>query len=425
MMKGIHSNGTFVIIALVLAVLLAANATMGFVLTGQSSAAMKVLLQTRMLDVSNTAADMLDGDKLKALKAEDKGTPDYQRVNDTLKYFQDNVDLEYIYCIQPLGDKKFVFSVDPTIEDPGEFGAPIVYTDALYRASLGTAAVDEEPYYDAWGSFYSAYSPVFGSDGQVAGIVAVDFSAKWYDEEIARQTHTIYICMGISVSVCVILVLIATSRLRRRLRDMTKDLDELAHDVDEITWEMADIRTHGGLQESMPVEEDNLGSLNERLKAVKAGLHRYWKNVSSKANSILTILSSDYRSVHYLNLDTDEGTCYKSVGQDCGWVPGQGFPFTETMETYARLFVVKEDREEFLEFMRPESIRRALKENGLITHLYMVRRDELEFYEMVRIAGLKDVENRGGYRVHSVGVGFTDLDEEASKALAHIRKSAR
>ena len=60
-------------------------------------------------------------------------------------------------------DKEFVFSVDPTIEDPGEFGSPVMYTDALYKAANGTAAIDEEPYSDAWGKIYSAYSPVFDS----------------------------------------------------------------------------------------------------------------------------------------------------------------------------------------------------------------------------------------------------------------------
>ena len=46
----------------------------------------------------------------------------------------------------------------------------LVYTDALYEASKGYAAADNKQYEDAWGTFYSAYSPVFDSDGKVAGI---------------------------------------------------------------------------------------------------------------------------------------------------------------------------------------------------------------------------------------------------------------
>ena len=208
-------DNTALLIAIVSSFLLALNAVLGFVLTNQSKAAMKS---------ANTAAAMLNGDELKALRAEDKDTPAYRRINDTLTYFQDNIDLDYIYCIQAVGEKEFVFSVDPTVEDPGVFGSPIVYTEALYKASKGTPAVDDESYADAWGSFYSAYSPVFDSEGNVAGIVAVDFSASWYDAQIDKQMQTIIICMAVSLLLCVLLVLFVTRHLRQRVNDMTKDL---------------------------------------------------------------------------------------------------------------------------------------------------------------------------------------------------------
>ena len=206
--------------------MLAVNAVLGFVLSTQSKTAMKTLIQNRMLDIANTSADMLDGDALKSLKAEDKGTPAYQKINDTLAFFQENIELKYIYCIQIVGEKEFAFSVDPTIEDPGEFGSPIVYTDALYKASKGTAAVDDEPYSDAWGRFYSAYCPVFDSAGKVAVIVAVDFDAKWYDDQIERQMYSIAVCMAISLLLCVVLVLVVTKQLRQRVKDMTQDLTQ-------------------------------------------------------------------------------------------------------------------------------------------------------------------------------------------------------
>ena len=150
--------------AVIIAVLLfAANIILGIVLISESRDSLKTLIHNRMLDISNTAADMINGDDLESLKKEDKGTEKYQKINDTLAVFQENIDLKYIYCIKPVDDTHFVFSVDPTIEDPGEFGTPIVYTDALAKAAKGTPAVDNEPYSDAWGNFYSAYTPVFDS----------------------------------------------------------------------------------------------------------------------------------------------------------------------------------------------------------------------------------------------------------------------
>ena len=206
-------------------ILILANVALGFVLFVQSRASMKSLIDSRMLDIAKTAADMLDGNDLKSLKAEDKGTAKYQKINDTLAYFQNNIDLNYIYCIQDLGNKKFAFSVDPTLEDPGEFGSPIVYTEALYKASLGMPAADEEPYSDDWGRFYSAYCPVFDSSRNVAGIVAVDFSADWYDEEIAKQTRAIVVCVGVSLVMCVFLgyfVATRTQQLEAALQSVEK-----------------------------------------------------------------------------------------------------------------------------------------------------------------------------------------------------------
>lgn len=219
--------------------LLAANVSLGLMLTDQSRDALKTLIQNRMLDISNTAADMLDGDALKRLRAEDEQTPEYQAALRTLTYFQDNIELKYIYCIRDAGDGGFMFTVDPTVEDPGEFGEPIVYTDALYRASLGTSAVDDEPYEDKWGRFYSAYSPVFDSAGGVAGIVAVDFSADWYEQQLSNQRRTVSIASALSLVIGALIVILVTSRQRRRFRLLYGKLNDLSNGIEALAREVA------------------------------------------------------------------------------------------------------------------------------------------------------------------------------------------
>ena len=211
--------------------IMTSNVLLGFVLTKESRASMKVLMDNRMLDIVKTASSMLDGDALGRLKAEDKGSIEYQRVNDTLAHFQENIELKYIYCIRDMGNDEFVFTVDPTIDNPGEFGAPIVYTDALHKASLGTASADEEAYSDAWGRFYSAYAPVFDSSGRVSGIVAVDFSADWYDEQIAIQTRAIAFCIAFSLLMCVSLGWVVTKRTRE-LEIARENLESMRSDRD-------------------------------------------------------------------------------------------------------------------------------------------------------------------------------------------------
>ena len=132
---------------------------LGVVLTHQTGSMLTSLIQNRMLDISKTAADMLDGDTLSKLTKDDSESEGYRQSMRTLTYFQDNIDLKYIYCIRETQDGRFVFSIDPTVKDPGVFGEPVVKTEALVKAAGGVSAVDTKPYNDSWGSFYSAYSP--------------------------------------------------------------------------------------------------------------------------------------------------------------------------------------------------------------------------------------------------------------------------
>ncbi len=147
-------------------------------------------IQQRMLDIANCAAGSVDGDFLGSMKKSDIGSDEYNDLYSSLAVFRDNVDLEYVYGIRKTQMGNFVFIVDTDPEDPAEYGGDMKATAALESAGNGTAAVDEVPYSDQWGEFYSAYSPVFDSSGKVAGIVAVDFSAEWFDDQLTAQTRS-------------------------------------------------------------------------------------------------------------------------------------------------------------------------------------------------------------------------------------------
>ena len=145
-------------------------------------------IQQRMLDIANCASGSVNGDVLKSLTAADTGSAAYEKIYNTLAVFRDNVELEYVYCIRQTEDEQFIFTMDLDLYTPAGFGDSVKYTEALASAGRGTAAVDEVPYSDAWGKFYSAYSPVLDSSGLVAGIIAVDFSAEWFEAQLSAQT---------------------------------------------------------------------------------------------------------------------------------------------------------------------------------------------------------------------------------------------
>ena len=267
-------------LVLVVIFLLIVTISLGYLLMKQSKSSIISLMQTRMLDISNTAAAMIDGDAIKSVTPEDQGTEKYESIMRTLTYFQDNIDLKYIYCIRDMGDGTFTFGLDPTVEDPGEFGTPIVYTDALYKASQGTAATDETPYNDAWGSFYSAYSPVFDSQGKVAAIIAVDFSSEWYNRQLATLTRTTVIVALLSLLVGGGIVTAIRSRSLRKIGSIQGQLNEMAaslmHEMGNATATEESgqgVSDQQGDDVSMDALEKQIQSMQSELRTQIAQVH--------------------------------------------------------------------------------------------------------------------------------------------------------
>ena len=271
------------IVILVSTFLLAVNGTLGFLLVRQSKNALKFHMRERMLDISKSAAALLDGDILETLQKEDEETEPYQKELAILRAFQEQVELKYIYGIRDMGNKTFTFTIDPTVEDPGIFGEPIMYTDALYEASLGTPSVDEEAYEDKWGRFYSAYSPVFNSAGKVAGIVAVDIDATWYEKQLRRHVYTILIACAVSLLLGGVIVFLIMGKLRKRFLFLNSEMTNLAAEVEELAAEMQLATEIVQDKDNTPKSQDDFDELGNKLKSVREELQQYILDAQSMA----------------------------------------------------------------------------------------------------------------------------------------------
>lgn len=62
-----------------------------------------------------------------------------------------------------LDEKNFQFVVDADPEEPAEIGEAYESYEELTKALSGTACTDAEPTSDKWGTYFSAYAPVFNS----------------------------------------------------------------------------------------------------------------------------------------------------------------------------------------------------------------------------------------------------------------------
>ena len=127
----------------------------------------------------------------------------------------------------------------------------------------------------------------------------------------------------------------------------------------------------------------------------------------TQQDNMIKVLASDYRSVYYINLFEDDGVCYRS---DDTIAEGEHFSFSEKFTEYADTYITEEYRADFLNFIKPESIREGLKNDLSLIYRYTVNRNDVESYEMIRIVGVKSKD--GGNYIQFIGVGFADIDAE-------------
>ena len=341
---------------IVMTFLITANVFLGIVLVRQSNSALKTHLDDRLLDIAKTAADMIDGDEYEAISGRDENDESYMRIYSTLKYFQDNIELEFIYGVRKLEDNTYIFTVDPAEEDASEYGELVHVTRALETAFEGESAVDSVPYEDSWGRFYSAYTPIFNSKGDVVGVVAVDFSAAYYDQQFNKNILILVTGIICSIIIGIIIISVYSRKIKNR--------------------------------EAMD-------------------------RVNEQAGKMITAMASDYRSVYFVDIDNDRGICYRAHSKlEDGVKEGEEFKFSEKFTEYANTFVTEEYRQDFLDFIAVDSIRKKLEDRDLVAFRYLTCRDGQHSYEMLRVAGVRRVEDRDDHTVHAIGVGFTDVDEQ-------------
>lgn len=265
-----------------------ANTALGIVILSQSKDAMSSLINKNMLDVVNSAAYSLDGDVLGSLTANDVDGPAFREIEDRLLVFQHSVDIEFIYAVKQVDEDTYVFTVDPDPVDPGDFGEEVLTTPALVSAAHGTPSVDESAAQDRWGNFYSAYSPVYDSEGNIAGVVGIDFEASWYNRQIWRYSFSIAFVTFASVLLGGIVMAFITNRVRLKFRELDSGLSQLSQDVDQLMEEMASY-SGTGLSEDIQGRtvhegsDDELGRLEKKIHFMQGEMGLYLDYLHTQA----------------------------------------------------------------------------------------------------------------------------------------------
>ena len=279
-----HLSFSTKVVAIVSGFLLVVDVAIGTIMMVTSINRMQSVIQNKVLEVSATAAALLNGDEIKALTKEDHDnkTEPYMKAYNTLSAFKTSAvdghgELAFIYVVVQREDNKIVFSIDPS-DDPGVFlEEETIYTAALLNAFKGQPGFDDQAYQDRWGLLYTGYAPIFGSDKKtVKAVACADVWASWYQREVTTNGLSVFIMTFITILLGGGAALTLAGRIKGRLDALNKEMDDLQEDVQSL---LKDIREPANIY-GIDTKDENetigeIAELKEQIGSARIGLKKY------------------------------------------------------------------------------------------------------------------------------------------------------
>ena len=124
---------------------------------------------------------------------------------------------------------------------------------------------------------------MYGSNGEIVGIVGVDFDSTRYDEHVKGNLITFIIIISAAVLLSIVIVMFFTGNISKRLNVLDEEISALSEDVDEFAEEILSSmgQRFGALEEGgekydePPVKGDEIESLGHKVRAMHVELERY------------------------------------------------------------------------------------------------------------------------------------------------------
>ncbi len=239
-------------------------------------------LRSTVVSIASTTAAFIDGDVLKTIKTkEDESSSAYKQIREQLLKVKtanrrDDIYVKYIYTLHPspTNPNEIVFGVDAsrTMQNVSHVGD--VYQEApIYDIvkHIHHPYAPKKFIHDEWGVWLTGLSPIYDSNGQYVGSVALDISATDIDQLLGKLVNYEFMAMGITL----VLALFSAFILARTL---SKSLNRISSGVKEIgqgnLQYRIDLKTKDEFHDLASAINDMAKGLQERER-IKVGFSRY------------------------------------------------------------------------------------------------------------------------------------------------------
>ena len=309
----------------------------------QSRSTVNSLMENRMLNTANSASAMVDGDDLKELVGDisDSGKEPFHRIISVLTPFYKAVGLKYIYAIKKL-DNGYGVVADPDFESEDEYGEIIEVTPALESAFEGAPAADHVVTEDRWGVFYSAFSPIYDSAGEIVGVVGVDYDADWFDNRMKTLDRFLVELCLVAIIGGIIYLWIVTRHERRELEIQYRETENLR----EMNNKIVQVDS---------VKRDFLDRMSLEIREPVSRMIENNRHILDKADGNKTIICAE-------NIDTASQSILVMVDDILDYIGMENGTITLDEKEY--------DLKILLDFI-VEKIRPVVEEKGLTFSVYI------------------------------------------------------
>lgn len=233
---------------------------------------------------ANVTLSQIDGDLLLNIREGAEDSPEYKQMLEKLRDIQELCGIAYIYTLYTDGNQNLFYGVDTDTSSkqikPGE-PADMPYED-FADTFKGTPYIEEYIDKTEYGNLISTYLPVYGSNGEIVGILGCDYNAdNVVDQMNASLKSTVIISIVLFIAAIVLLNLII-GMLMRRLKKVDRKIYDLVNSEGDLTQKL-DIRSGDELE----LIADNLNSLLEYIRNIMLQISSNSDRLNESSESVV------------------------------------------------------------------------------------------------------------------------------------------
>ncbi len=257
---------------------------------------------TRCIAVA--AAKIINGDLHDELEPGDEDTQVYQSYLESLRKCKNETGVLYMYTLKPL-NKEFVQFVVDTDESEmqGLIGDEYEISDMMVEALAGKDVVSEEPTYDEYGEYFSAFAPIFNEAGKVVAIVGVDLELSVVDGNLSVLRNIIILIAGVSFVISVVIGLILSKSIGRNLNTVNMKINEVVYSDGDLTKL---IKVSSG--DELELMADSLNAFLSRLHDIVTQIVSAGENINDSQEKISSQMKEAVEGITTVSANMEEMT---------------------------------------------------------------------------------------------------------------------